>query len=114
MTLPTPDPSVLTTGGGHTPDAAAEGKMEEMHGPIQAGEAMFFSRGDTSPLTFTPDGAEVEQETPPAISPLAVEFNAFRYTISECGKYEVIGDRRILRKKELNGSQACFQSFGRF
>ena len=99
MTLLAPDPIELTTGGGHAPEAAGDDRTEEIYGPLPEGETIFFPRDDISPPTFTPDGAEIAQETSLAVSPLAVEFSAFRYTISECGKYEVIGDLRILREK---------------
>ena len=51
------------------------------------------------PLQHAPE--ELVDE-PPALDPLAVDFARCPYTISECGQFEIIGDRRIRRRK---GSQ---------
>ena len=51
------------------------------------------------PLQHVP---EVLVDDPPVLDPLAVEFARCPYTISECGQFEIIGDRRIRRRK---GSQ---------
>ena len=48
------------------------------------------------------DGAEVEVEAPAPSDPLTVEVDRDPYTISDCGKYEVIGGRYIKCSK---GSQ---------
>jgi hypothetical protein len=42
---------------------------------------------------------EIEADSPPALTPLATEFECYKYRFSECGKFEIIGDRWILRKK---------------
>ena len=38
---------------------------------------------------------EVLPDDQPVLDPLAVEFARCPYTISECGQFEIIGDRRI-------------------
>ena len=40
----------------------------------------------------------MEIDTPPAATPLAAEFGGLSYKFSDCGKYEIIGDRCSLRK----------------
>ena len=48
----------------------------------------FFQFEDKPPAPMVPEGAEVHMESPPAYSPLAIEFGRFLYRIFGGGKYE--------------------------
>ena len=45
------------------------------------------------------DGSEIEVELPPAQDPLAAECQALLVSISPCGKYELIGEWKMFRRK---------------
>ena len=82
----------------------------EDHGPTS--EQLLFLPADLPPPTVDPDGVEIEAEGPAALHPLAVEFKLYPHTISECGRYECIGDRRILRRKGTQRVPRCGQKCG--
>ena len=92
------------SGGGDAPDT---GNQHNVTNEFTTGELglVFLDEGQPS-VVHLDDGAEVEVEAPAPLDPLTVEFARNPYTISECGKYEFIGDRRILRRKGTNGSRA--------
>ena len=97
--LPLPVPVDATAGGGHAPAESGTETTQATAGSSNAAETIFYPRDDLPPPAFTTNGAEVETDSPPALTPLAAEFECYKYTLSECGKYEIIGDRWIQRKK---------------
>ena len=85
-------------GGGHAP-AEDPDTTKGTAGSSSAAENILYPREDLPPPAFTAEGAEIEVDSPPALTPHAAEFECYKYRLSECGKYEVIGDRWIQRKK---------------
>jgi hypothetical protein len=64
-----------------------------------AAETLIYPREDLPPPKFIEEGVEIEDESPPALTPLSNEFECYKHKFSDCGKFEIIGDRWILRKK---------------
>jgi hypothetical protein len=75
------------------------GQAADTENAPPAAENLIYLRDDLPPPGFTPEGAEIEADSPPALAPLATELECYKHRFSERGKYEIIGDRWILRKK---------------
>ncbi|NDC79250.1 MAG: hypothetical protein EBZ67_15480, partial [Chitinophagia bacterium] len=83
-----------------TPPASGSASNEEVAETTNvAAQTLIYPREDLPPPKFTEEGVEIEDESPPALTPLSNEFECYKYKFSDCGKFEIIGDRWILRKK---------------
>jgi hypothetical protein len=86
-------------GGGNAPASGSASIEEVAETTNVAAENLMYPREDLPPPKFTMEGVEIEDESPPALTPLTKEFECYKYKVSDCGKFEIIGDRWILRKK---------------
>ena len=96
--------SVDGGGGGSAADAgdasvASNHGVEVLGGPSTGNDGLVDPQYIQPRIEIAPDNVEIEIELPPPTDSLATEFLTLPYRISESGKYEILGDREILRRK---------------
>jgi hypothetical protein len=105
---PLPAPIDPVAGGGNAPAA-------ELGEPVEAtdtAEIIIFPRDDLPPPAFTPEGAEIEVDSPPAVTPLATEFKGLSYKFSDCGNTRLSVTAISCGNRARTASRACSQSSG--
>ena len=73
--------------------------VEVLGGPSTGNDGLVYPQDIQPRIDIAPDDVEIEIELPPPTDSLATEFLTLPYRISESGKYEISGDRKILGRK---------------